>query len=235
MSSPSTQTSAESSSVVSKTTVLAGRVEAADLLRNRHGDAVPVEAEPAVAAAGAERRRRDRPPIPSRRSPRAPACGVVVVGLRRPARSAGCRRRARESPSRRSACRCSATGPATSATPSAVARSIEASGAPGRRDPAAPGVWEKRRRRRGGGAPPPRGDRFRARMSAHLHDVVGEGRRDLLEPVRRAGRDDHDVALLELPRLAALRSRCPGPRPARSSSGRRPCRPVTNVAVPSST
>src|SRR4029453_9935548 len=44
----------------------------------------------------------------------------------------------------------------------------------------------------------------RARMSAHLDDAVREGRRNLLEPVRRSGRDDPHVALLKLPRLAAL-------------------------------
>src|ERR1051325_8404128 len=37
----------------------------------------------------------------------------------------------------------------------------------------------------------------------HFHDVVRDGLRDLLEPMRYAGRDDDDVAFAEVIRLSA--------------------------------
>src|SRR5687768_2742877 len=44
----------------------------------------------------------------------------------------------------------------------------------------------------------------RSRYLSNLNDVVQKGSVNLLEPVRRSLRHDHDVALLELTRLAAV-------------------------------
>ena len=70
----------------------------------------------------------------------------------------------------------------------------------------------------------------------HLHGQVVDQRRHLLEPVWNAGRDDNQVALFQMSRLAALdvptpeadlaRSACHRPwcRRSRTSPRRRPCR-----------